>query len=312
GWIYYKQGKINEALATFSAYTNSSSAFNSSNNKYWKAKVLEKLGRKEEASQIYRELAESTSPSYHSYLSQRKTGIKPSYGLASIDVYTQSESPKKVKADLLIQLETYDDAVLEIDKMLEESSTDQDFIQVSTLYANAEDFYNSIKVVQDIRIPQANILSYPRGYSDIVRAFSKKYNIDEYLVYSVIREESRFQKNAISSASAIGLMQLMPATARLTAREVGISGFNTDMLNVPRVNIELGIYYLKKVLSLFNGDIILALASYNAGPQRAEDWIVRFPNLEKDEFVEEVPFRETRNYIRRILRSYGAYKAIYD
>ena len=65
------------------------------------------------------------------------------------------------------------------------------------------------------------------------------------------------------------------------------------------------------MLDQFNGDIELAMASYNAGPHRAADWKVRFYGLEKDEFIEEVPFRETRNYIRRILRSYGAYKAIY-
>ena len=135
--------------------------------------------------------------------------------------------------------------------------------------------------------------------------------MDEYIVYSIMREESRFQKDVRSPANAIGLMQLLPSTARLVAREVGMSGFNTEMLNIPRVNIELGIYYFKKVLDMFNGDIHLALASYNAGPNRAEDWLILFPNLPKDEFVEEIPFRETRNYIRRILRSYGAYKAIY-
>ena len=73
----------------------------------------------------------------------------------------------------------------------------------------------------------------------------------------------------------------------------------------------MGIFYLKQVLDQFDGDVELALASYNAGPNRAADWKVDFYGLEKDEFIEEIPFKETRNYIRRILRSYGAYKAIY-
>ena len=106
-------------------------------------------------------------------------------------------------------------------------------------------------------------------------------------------------------------MQLLPSTGRATARKVGLSSYNTEMLNIPRINIELGIYYFKQVLDEFLGDIHLAMASYNAGPHRAAKWKVKHYNLDKDEFVEEIPFRETRNYIRRILRSYGAYKAIY-
>jgi len=313
GWIYYKKGMLNEALNTFSAYTNSNSSYNSSSNKYWKARTLEKQGRRQEAIAIYEQLARSTLPSYHSYLAQKKTGIKPTFRVTSHELNVQSATVngRKAAAELLIELEMLDDAILEIDVIKEESSSEQDLMQVSLLYAEADDFYNSIMIAQGIGLPQAIVLSYPRGYREIVRAYSKKYNVDEYLVYSIMREESRFQKNAVSPANAIGLMQLLPSTARNTARQVGISGFNFDMLNIPRINIELGIYYFKKVLDEFNGDIHLALASYNAGPHRAADWMVRFPNSQKDEFVEEIPFRETRNYIRRILRSYGAYKAIY-
>jgi len=313
GWIYYKKGMLNEALNTFSAYTNSNSAFNSSNSKYWKARTMEKQGRRKEALSVYEELARSTLPSYHSYLAQKKTGIKPIFGVTSHEPNAESPTVNtiKAKAELLIKLEMSDDAILEISKLRDDSNGDFDLMQVSMLYAQAGDFYNSIMLAQGLGLPQAIVLSYPRGYREIVRAYSKKYGVDESLVYSIMREESRFQKNAVSPANAIGLMQLLPSTARSVARRVGISGFNTNMLNIPRINIELGIYYFKNVLDEFNGDIHLALASYNAGPHRAADWIVRFPNLEKDEFVEEIPFRETRNYIRRILRSYGAYKAIY-
>lgn len=313
GWIYYNQGKLNQALATFSSFTNSSVPFNSTNNKYWKARVLEKQGKRAEAFAIYDELATSPNPSYHSYLAQIKTGKRPSFGGLTPEAYAQSadNDSKRLKVDLLAELEMFDDASLEIDEMLKRSSTDKDLILASMLYARVDDFYNSVKVAEGLNSPVAISLSYPRAYSGIVKAYAQKYNVDEYLVYSIMREESRFQKDVRSSANAIGLMQLLPSTARLTAGEVGMNGFNTEMLNIPRVNIELGIYYFKKMLDRFNGDVRLALASYNAGPDRAEDWIIMFPNLPKDEFVEEIPFRETRNYIRRILRSYGAYKAIY-
>jgi peptidoglycan lytic transglycosylase len=313
GWIYYRKGMYREALTTFSAFTNSSSTFNAANARYWKARTLEKEGKKEEAMAEYRELAGTTTPTYYSYLAQRKTGYTPAYPNISPETtqLNPAAAARKEKAEYLIRLGLPEDARLEIEKMEALANTQEEFVTVSLLYSRVDDYYNSIKVAQDIGLPQANTLSFPQGYKDIVASYAKKYGVDEYLVYSVIREESRFQKDVVSPADAVGLMQLIPPTAKIVANEIGIPGFTTEMLTIPRVNIEMGIYYLKQVLDKFNGDVELALASYNAGPNRAADWKVDFYGLDKDEFVEEIPFRETRNYIRRILRSYGAYKAIY-
>lgn len=315
GWIYYRTGKYREALATFSSFTSSDSTYNSSRATYWRARTLEKQGKKAEASAIYESLSRMASPSYYSYLAQRKIGLTPSVNPSSRvpteGVITQKASWRKDRAEFLIGLGILEDAGLEIKRMEEESTNPLESINVSILYAKVNDFYNSIKVADGIGLPLANILSYPRGFDNIVKGFSAKYNVDEFIVYSIIREESRFKKDAVSPANAVGLMQLIPATGRSTAVEVGISGYNSDMLYVARVNIELGIAYYKKVLELFSGSVHLALASYNAGPNNAAKWVVRFPNLDMDEFVEEIPFQETRNYVRRVLRSYGAYKAIY-
>ena len=313
GWIYYRKGMYREALATFSAFTDSSSSFNASNSKYWKARTLEKQGRKDEANSQYMELANTIPPTYHTYLAQKKTGVSPVFANINPEstVLNPQASKRKQKAELLIELGTPEDARLEIEKMEDVSSTQEEFVVVSLLYSKVDDYHNSIKVAQDIGLPQANSLSFPRGFKDIVGPYAKKYGVDELLVYSVIREESRFQKDVVSPADAVGLMQLIPPTARTVARQIGISGFTTEMLTIPSVNIQMGIFYLKQVMDEFNGDVELALASYNAGPHRAADWKTRFYSLEKDEFIEEIPFRETRNYIRRILRSYGAYKAIY-
>lgn len=313
GWIYYKRGMYTEALATFSAFTDSSSSFNAANSRYWKARTLEKQGRRDEARAEYMELAGMTTPTYHSYMAQKKTGYTPRYPDVSPEstALNPPAAAKKEKAEMLIRLGMPDDARLEIEKMEDLANTPEEFVVVSLLYAKVDDYYNSIKVAQDIGLPQANSLSFPRGYKDIVASYARQYGVDELLVYSLIREESRFQKDVVSPADAVGLMQLIPPTARTVASQIGISGFTTEMLTIPRINIEMGIFYLKQVLDQFGGDVELALASYNAGPGRAADWKVDFYGLEKDEFIEEIPFKETRNYIRRILRSYGAYKAIY-
>ncbi len=313
GWIYYRKGQYREAHGTFSAFTESESSFNASNAKYWRARTLEKQGRLDEAQVQYRELAGSTTPTYHTYMAQKKSGYSPTYANINPEsiALNSKASTRKQRAQLLIALGMPEEAQLEIVAMEDEANTKEEFVIVSLLYSQVDDYYQSIKVAQGIGLPQANRLSYPKGYQEFVVPYAKKYGVDELIVYSIIREESRFQKDVVSPADAVGLMQLIPPTARTVARQIGINGFSTAMLTIPRINIEMGIFYFKQVLDKFNGDVELALASYNAGPHRAADWKARFYGLEKDEFIEEVPFRETRNYIRRILRSYGAYKAIY-
>jgi len=313
GWIYYRKGQYREAHGTFSAFTDSESSFNASNAKYWKARTLEKQGKLDEAHVQYRELAGSTTPTYHTYLAQKKSGYTPTFTNINPGniVLGPKATARRNKAETLINLGMPEEAELEIVAMEDEANTKEEFVIVSLLYSQVDDYNQSIKVAQDLGLPEANRLSYPKGYQEFVGPYSKKYGVDELLIYSIIREESRFQKDVVSPADAVGLMQLIPPTARTVANQIGINGFSTVMLTMPRINIEMGIFYFKQVLDKFNGDIELALASYNAGPNRAADWKTRFYGLEKDEFIEEVPFRETRNYIRRILRSYGAYKAIY-
>lgn len=311
GWIHYRQRKYTQALVTFSSFTSSSSTFNSSRATYWKAKTLEKQGKTKEATAVYESLSRIVIPSYYSYLAQRKTGIVPSLNSAESSIKANINKVNQLKAEILIKLGILEDAALEIKKMEEMAKESRELIYVSQLYSKVNDSYNSIRVVQEIEIPHAGKLSYPQGFGETVKRLSAKYGVDEFVVYSIIREESRFQEKAVSPAGAIGLMQLIPSTGKSTAREVGISGYQTGMLYTPRVNIELGIAYFKKVFDEFGGNVHLALASYNAGPHNVARWMVKLGHLDLDEFVEEIPFYETRNYVRRVLRSYGAYKALY-
>ena len=125
-----------------------------------------------------------------------------------------------------------------------------------------------------------------------MKIFSRKYALDEFLVYSVIREESHFDKEAVSVSDARGLMQLLPSTALETAAQGGPFGnFKTPQLFFPDVNLDLGCYYLSWLLEIFEGNFAVSLAGYNGGPTSAKIWYEENGSLAVDEFIEEIPLR---------------------
>ena len=150
-------------------------------------------------------------------------------------------------------------------------------------------------------------LRFPMAYKDIVLSQAKKQGIEASWVYGVLRQESGFMADARSGAGALGLMQLMPRTGRLTARHLKFRiRSNKELLNVKK-NIRLGSAYLRRMLDANDGNGVLATASYNAGPYRVKQWL---PNqdMPSDIWVETIPYTETRNYVRRVM----SYTVIYD
>jgi len=144
-------------------------------------------------------------------------------------------------------------------------------------------------------------VAFPKPYRDIVERASNTYGISPALIYAVMRQESLFDTYAISVAGAKGLMQLLDGTAQYVARREGIRIKN---LFHPETNILLGVAYLRYLLDMWNGDLVRALASYNAGPTRVKNW-----NSTEDVylFIETVPIAETRNYVKRVLYNYYVY-----
>ena len=151
---------------------------------------------------------------------------------------------------------------------------------------------------------------FPEPYWDTIKAESAKNNLNPYLVASLIRQESEFNPSVISYANAYGLMQLLPSVGRAMAREEGIAHFQTFQLLNPETNIRLGTRYLRKMLDRFGGVDEYALAAYNAGDNRVQDWEAAGPYQGMDEFVESIPFTQTREYVEAILRNIETYKAI--
>ena len=152
---------------------------------------------------------------------------------------------------------------------------------------------------------------FPRAYwSDLKRSASSN-GLDPYLVASLIRQESEFNPNAVSRANAVGLMQLLPKTGKAVAREVKLKRYNASQLYTPAVNMELGTRYFRGMVDKFGGSFEYALAAYNAGSERVEEWLGEGKYRDPQEFVESIPFTETREYVQAIMRNASVYKQLY-
>ena len=153
---------------------------------------------------------------------------------------------------------------------------------------------------------------YPQRFLDPVVRQAAVHGLSPYLILSLIRQESVFNPRAVSRVGARGLMQLMPATARHVARQTGLNRFHLPQLFDPQTNITLGTHYFAAQLRAFNNNPVFALAAYNAGPHRVKTWRQRWPRLSMDEFVEHIPFEETRLYVKLILRNLFIYESLYQ
>lgn len=153
--------------------------------------------------------------------------------------------------------------------------------------------------------------AYPQAYGSKVKTSALAFQIPPELVWSIMRAESQYKANVISPVGAKGLMQLMPQTGQKIASILGQKDFVEGQLFDPDVNIRLGAKYLSRLSGKFENSIPLVAAAYNAGPHRVESWLVSFGTLETDEYIEHIPFLETRDYVKKVVRNYGIYRKLY-
>ncbi len=154
-------------------------------------------------------------------------------------------------------------------------------------------------------------IAYPDAHSRTVTAAAREFSISPLLILAVMRQESGFDHRARSWAAAQGLMQIIPPTGGRIAEALGVPDFDTGALHDPAVNVRFGAWYLSQLVTKFNGNLPLAIASYNAGPEAVSSWLDKQPGRTLDEFVEEIPFRETRHYVKRVLGNLAVYRALY-
>jgi soluble lytic murein transglycosylase len=152
---------------------------------------------------------------------------------------------------------------------------------------------------------------FPKPYWSDLKRSSAANGLDPYLVASLIRQESEFNPNAVSRANAVGLMQLLPKTGKAVARQVKLKRFSASQLYTPAVNMQLGTRYFRGMVDKFGGSFEYALAAYNAGSDRVDEWLAQGKYRDPQEFVESIPFTETREYVQAILRNASVYKQLY-
>jgi soluble lytic murein transglycosylase len=155
------------------------------------------------------------------------------------------------------------------------------------------------------------LLAYPQGYWDSIVSYSRKYGQDPYFIAAIIREESQFHAEALSPAGARGVMQVMPATGAWVAQMIRVPGFDPNKLFDSDTAINIGTWYIAHLMKRFKGDALFTAAAYNAGPEAVSAWLARSRGTERDEFVEYIPFSETRGYVKKVMRNYAEYKRIY-
>jgi len=154
-------------------------------------------------------------------------------------------------------------------------------------------------------------LAYPLPFKDPLWTYSFKNELDPYLLAGLIRQESEFNSKVVSRSNARGLTQIMPATGKELARRLGIKGFTPKLLFEPTVNLQMGSYYLRSLMNSLGGNLAQALASYNAGKGRVTQWLERGEYRDTAEFVESIPFDETRGYVQSVIRNAGMYRRLY-
>lgn len=326
-WAAYARGDLGTArkLLRFIAdtYTHPNVRRQS---EYWFARTIDRQGNKEEANAIYRKLASAPYPdlyAQHSVLlrgaprQEVKTNPLEKGGPDWAEI-AEKEMPAELRLGYeLTALSDHRNALAEVRKNSRRTNTRFAEALIADYYhatGNPLLMYRSIRrawpqlaTVEQDTVPVYFLrMYYPLKYGDEIEKYAKKQNLDPSLVRGLILQESYYNPKAKSRVGATGLMQLMPPTAKEHAKKLGIR-FAISRLENPEVNVQLGTFHLRMLVNLFQGNTYLAVASYNAGQGNVAKWRRAAPRKPIDEFLESIPFPETRNYVKRVTMLRASY-----
>ena len=278
--------------------------------RYWKARALAASGREDDATRFFGALA--TEQHFYGLLAAEAIGaaIMPVSEPLPADAAALAAFGARDDVQRVLKLTAFDlrpEAVREWIYVVR--GQDDDALLLASEFARRNGLYDrSINAAERTQRRHDFALRYQAPYRKEIGEAARDASLDEAWVFGLARQESRFVADIVSSAGAIGLMQLMPPTAKWVARKTGRPNFRTTELDVPSVNAQFGAFYLRYVLDRLDSLPVLATAAYNAGPGRAQAWRGATA-LEGAVYVETIPFNETRDYVKKVLANAMFYQA---
>jgi soluble lytic murein transglycosylase len=323
GWSEYLRGRFFQAAAAFERAAERPAPFGPAA-LYWRARALERL--QSAANLQYEQILDRFPASYYAALAEQRIGapegsrLRPRLaenrlparpvlsGAFSDDAYGR-------RISTLLDLRLPRLARLELSRVERRWPARWDDRTFLDAWLASGGFAEALRRATRAGACQpgepAFAYCYPLAFWDIVSRESEQHGIDPFLVLAIVRQESAYDPYARSAARALGLMQLLPSTAQRTANRVGIDVSEESLLRAD-ANLVLGIAHLRELLDRYGGNVVRALAAYNAGTDAVARWESKVRGAEDDEFVERIGFRETRDYVRRVLANRRVYRALYE
>jgi soluble lytic murein transglycosylase len=334
GWIRYRTRKWDSAARAFAELARGAQGVDRQGGFYWQARALERAGRRREASNLYARLVADDPNGYYGAWAQRRLEDAPAVvrvsetggatdALPEAHVFAEPAFEGVIDSFHLVRWRQLRlagvNALARAELRAVQRAHAEDGRVLHDLmlaYPGVEGFREALRLAYR-RGGQARLsaferdrLLYPLAFWDVVRQEGMINDVDPLLLESIMRQESLFDPEARSPANARGLMQLLPSTAKQVAASSKIA-VDAEDLTTPAINVKLGATYLRTLLGRYRGDLVKALAAYNGGEAAVDKWERRAPQLQTDEFVENISYRETRNYVKRVLANFQTYESIY-
>jgi soluble lytic murein transglycosylase len=326
-WLYYRSGEWGQAYATFQSLAGNArdSALRTAG-LYWQGRSAEKLGDTETAVRIYRQIIDGSEESYYQALALRglfragieaedpKTNAPPPNSEAdpplSSEIFYHLSRARELSAISLHHL-----AVIELNEVdrLSKNHTRLRVLLMQEYFKNRA-YNRSLAIANQLPSSSSdrNLFRFPLAYWEMIQQKAQERELDPYLILALIRQESLFDPRARSPATALGLMQLLPSTAARVAKQIGMAPPSNEQLFQPELNLTLGTQYLKDLLQRYSNDWFKAIAAYNAGESAVDRWEKELLTDDMEEFVERIPYLETRGYVKLVMRNHRVYKRLYD